>query len=130
MACAIRSALAALLPTSPPPKTPSNTDGDNPADPNQDRDKPKAPYACRRPWAELLKRVFDLNVLVRPHCGGNMRNISHIEQPEMIASILGHLGLPTTAPDIAPARAPPQFDFDLDVDGDVDTQNTAPDHCA
>jgi hypothetical protein len=43
-----------------------------------------------------------------------MRHISHIEQPDTVAHILKHLGLPTAVPPIAPARAPPLLDlFDL-----------------
>lgn len=47
-----------------------------------------------------------------------MRRISHIEQPELIAQILGHLGLRTAPPPIAPARAPPQLDLDFDTTDD------------
>ncbi len=35
------------------------------------------------------------------------RLIAHIEDPAVVARILRHLGLPTTPPPIAPARAPP-----------------------
>jgi hypothetical protein len=34
-----------------------------------------------------------------------------ITDPEPIAAILAHIGLPTTPPAIAPARAPPVDDF-------------------
>jgi len=46
-----------------------------------------------------------------------MHRISHIEDPNTIGKILGHLGLPTELPHRAPARAPPQSEFDFaDVD--------------
>jgi hypothetical protein len=64
----------------------------------------------------LLKRVFDLD-LVCGRCGARMHYISHIEDPQVIDKILGHLGLPTQMPRRAPARAPPQEAFDFaDVD--------------
>jgi hypothetical protein len=71
------------------------------------------PPRYRRPWHELLKRIFDLSVLVCPRCGSTMRRISHIEQPQTIVRILDHLGLPSQMPPIAPARAPPQQELDL-----------------
>jgi hypothetical protein len=116
----VRPALAALLPKPPAAKATSAgdvavnstepTEGDAPA-------KRDVPWSYRRPWAELLKRVFDIDdILQCPQCGSKMRNISHIEQPATIARILEHLGLPSTAPPIAPARAPPQLDLDLDAE--------------
>ena len=42
-----------------------------------------------------------------------MHRISHIEQPQVIARILDHLGLPTEPPPLAPARAPPQQELEL-----------------
>jgi hypothetical protein len=42
-----------------------------------------------------------------------MHRISHIEDPTVIAPILGHLNLPTTTPPIASARAPPQTELDF-----------------
>jgi hypothetical protein len=76
------------------------------------------PPPYRRKWAELLKRVFDLDVVTCGRCGHKMRRISHIEQPDVIEHILGHLGLPTAAPIPAAARAPPQLCIDLDIGDD------------
>jgi hypothetical protein len=53
-------------------------------------------------WAELLKRVFLLDVLRCP-CGGPRRLIAVITTPEVIFSILRCLGLV----DSVPARGPP-----------------------
>ncbi len=61
-----------------------------------------------RTWSELLKRTFAIDVLKCSACGGQMRLISHIEEPVVVTRILDHLGLPTVAPKIAGARAPPQ----------------------
>ena len=115
----VRSALASLLPKPPATKSSKSADAIEGDASDETADKRKVPYAYRRPWAELLKRVFDLNILDCPQCSSKMRNISHIEKPETIASILSHLGLPTNAPMMAPARAPPQLDFDLDGEFDA-----------
>jgi hypothetical protein len=55
-------------------------------------DLPPAPPRYRRPWHELLKRVFDFD-LVCGRRGAKMHHISHIEDPQVIDKILGHLGL-------------------------------------
>ncbi len=64
-----------------------------------------------RSWSEMLKRSFAIDVMTCSACGGQMRLISHIDEPIVIAKILGHLGLRTEAPRIHPPRAPPQQTF-------------------
>lgn len=61
-----------------------------------------------RTWSELLKRSFAIDIMVCGACGGKMRLLTHIEEPIVVTRILGHQGLPTDAPRIFPARAPPQ----------------------
>jgi len=63
------------------------------------------------PWAELLKRVFELDVLACPRCGGRMRILAAIDSPDAIHKILTCLGLPTRAPPIAPAVSPPDMAY-------------------
>ena len=53
--------------------------------------------------ARLLKRVFDID-MERCECGGNLKIISVIEQPEVIEKILTHLGLSPQPPPRTPAR--------------------------
>jgi hypothetical protein len=55
-------------------------------------------------WADLLKRVFEVDVLT---CAGSLRFLAAIEDPLVIRRILGHLGLPTALPKPLPARPPP-----------------------
>ena len=43
-------------------------------------------------WAQLLKRVFDIDV-ERCECGGQLKIIAAIEEPVVIVRILTHLGL-------------------------------------
>jgi hypothetical protein len=68
-------------------------------------------------WAELLRRVFAIDVLACSQCGGRLRFIATIEDPIVVQRILRHVGLPTEAPEPAPARPPPAstdllpFDF-------------------
>ena len=57
----------------------------------------------RMSWARLLKRVFDLDV-ERCACGGQLKIIAVIEQPEVIERILTHIGLSAQPPPRAPAR--------------------------
>ena len=60
-------------------------------------------------WAQLMMRVFELDVLACPRCGGRMRILCAIHPPDAIQKILGCLGLPTRAPPIAPAKTDEAF---------------------
>jgi hypothetical protein len=57
----------------------------------------------RYTWAELLKRVFEVDVLSCPRCGGRMRVLCAINLQPAIQKILACIGLPTRAPPIAHA---------------------------
>ena len=61
-------------------------------------------------WADLMRRVFALDVLACPRCGGRLRLIAVFESSDTTARILRHLQLPTEVPPPAPARAPPRKD--------------------
>ncbi len=54
-------------------------------------------------WSELLKRVFEIDVLECPRCGGRMRILCAINPPDAMRKILECLGLPSRAPPIFPA---------------------------
>jgi hypothetical protein len=56
-------------------------------------------------WAQLMMRVFELDVFFCPRCGGRMRVMCPINPPLAIEKILACLGLPTRAPPIAPAKS-------------------------
>lgn len=47
----------------------------------------------RQQWAVLLKKVWNVDALKCPKCGGRMKVISFIEQPSVIKRILKHLDL-------------------------------------
>jgi len=70
----------------------------------------------KREWADLMRRGFDLDVLACPRCGGRMRLLATIEDPQGIRKILAHLGLPTEVLVLSPPRPPPTRAADLVAD--------------
>ena len=69
--------------------------------------EPKTKRPSRTPWAELLQKVFAIDVFCCDRCGGRRRVISAINDAAVARKILSHVGLPTCTPDVLPARAPP-----------------------
>jgi hypothetical protein len=61
----------------------------------------------RLAWADLLRRVFAVDVLACPRCGGPMRLLASIHPPDVTQAILDCLELPSRAPPAAPAVADP-----------------------
>ncbi len=59
------------------------------------RDGDRFHWRRRYSWAELMKRVFLVDVLTCPDCGGSRRLLAFILKPSAIERILSHLGLPT-----------------------------------
>ena len=49
-------------------------------------------------WAELLKRVLEIDVMKCPECCSRMRILNAINPPDAIRKILDCLGLPTRPP--------------------------------
>ena len=56
-------------------------------------------------WAALMRRVFDLDVLACPRCGGRLRVIATVQDPAVVRTILGHLAR-ARSPE-SPGPAPP-----------------------
>jgi len=46
--------------------------------------------ALRRSWAQLIKRVYEVDPLLCPKCGGEMRIIAFIDH-DVVDAILRHL---------------------------------------
>ena len=63
-------------------------------------------------WAQLMKRVFAIDVLQCDRCGGAMRLMATIHSPEAKRKILDCLGLPSRPPPMAPAVREPALHFD------------------
>ncbi len=62
----------------------------------------------RVPWADLLEKVFAIDVLACPECGGRLRLVAFIPESEAAKRILDHLGLDATGPPAAPPRSVPE----------------------
>jgi hypothetical protein len=73
------------------------------------------------PWSELMQRTFGLDVMECEKCGGRLKFLALIEDPDAIFKILDHLGLPTEPPRPRPARPPPE-DLKLELDDFVDAE--------
>jgi hypothetical protein len=72
--------------------------------------------------AKLMARVAEDFPLACPACGGDIRLIAFVTEPEPIRKILTHAGEPLVRPPVSPARGPPtdwadpvQVHDDLDV---------------
>jgi hypothetical protein len=53
--------------------------------------KPSPPRHVAMSWARRLKRVFGVQIESCARCGGELKIIASIEEPQLIAKILSHL---------------------------------------
>ena len=67
------------------------------------RHKPLAPMS----WMQRLQRVFAIDIETCPKCGGKLRVIACIEDPDVIAAILVHIQRREAAETVTAARAAP-----------------------
>ena len=70
-----------------------------------DSGAPPAKRPRRLPWASLMRRVLDIDVLTCPKCAASMVIIAFITDPSVLTRILDYLKLPSTPPPLAPARS-------------------------
>ena len=61
-------------------------------------------YVPSKGWAEMIRKVYEVDPLRCPTCGGQMRIISFIEQPKIIDRIIAHLELTFEAERPPPPR--------------------------
>ena len=68
-----------------------------------------APPAGRRHWgwAQLMQRAFGVEVLACARCGGRLRLVATVGDPQVIRAILESLGLPAEVPERDPPPPPP-----------------------
>jgi hypothetical protein len=57
----------------------------------------------------LLRRIFEVDPLLCPQCGGAMRIIAFLTEPAVIDRILTHLRTRAHRAHAAPARDPPSL---------------------
>jgi hypothetical protein len=68
--------------------------------------EPEAVREAKRRWANLLRRIFEVDPLVCPRCGEEMRIVAFITEPKTIDKILEHLRRTQTSR--RRQRAPPR----------------------
>ena len=71
---------------------------------SEPEDSLAAPRTRNYSWVELMRRVFEVDVLECPACQGPMRVLAAIHPPEARRAILDCLGLPSRAPPVSPAK--------------------------
>jgi len=65
----------------------------------------KTSFKPSRGWAEIIKKVYEVDPLLCPKCGGQMSIISFIEEHKVIDKIIDHLKLTFKAERPPPAQA-------------------------
>ena len=50
-------------------------------------------YGPSKGWADMIRKVYEIDPLLCPSCGGKMSIISFIEEPKTIDRIISHLKL-------------------------------------
>ncbi len=50
-------------------------------------------YMPSKGWAGMIRKVYEVDPLLCPTCGGRMRIIAFIDDPKAIDRIIGHLKL-------------------------------------
>jgi hypothetical protein len=58
---------------------------------------------------EMLARIYEVFPLTCRQCGAQMRVVAFLTEAAPMQRILNHIGEPSTAPKIAPARGPPSW---------------------
>jgi len=53
----------------------------------------EGPFIPSKGWAEMIKKVYEIDPLICPKCGGTMRIVSFIEDHKVIDKIIKHLNL-------------------------------------
>ena len=61
----------------------------------------------------MLKRVFDKEIQACSKCGGQIKVISSVHNPQVIKKILSHIGENSKVPEVSPPRGPPETEESL-----------------
>ncbi len=70
----------------------------------EERVDPELSKNAKSAWARLIKQVYEVDPMLCPKCGGEMRIMAIIEEDEVIEKILRHLKHWDPRP---PSQAPP-----------------------
>jgi hypothetical protein len=70
----------------------------------------EAPNARHWAWAALMRRAFEIDVLACPRCGGRLRLLATVEDPDAIRAILAAVAVSRE-----PAERAPPFAASLDI---------------
>jgi hypothetical protein len=81
-----------------PPVSSSDANGPDDHEARTEIGTPGRRYA----WADLMRRVFALDVLECPECRGRLRVLAAIHPPDTTRAILDCLGLPSRPPPLTP----------------------------
>ena len=76
------------------------------ADANGELTRP--PGSRHYAWAALMRRAFDVDVLACPRCGGRLRLLATVEDPDAIRAILAAVAVSGDLADRAPPTAAAQ----------------------
>jgi len=77
------------------------------SDASGEADAPKRTKGGYRPWADLLRRTFAVDVLECPTCKGRMKLVAMVADSKSIARYLAAIGEPSEVPARSPSRGPP-----------------------
>ena len=53
----------------------------------------ETPFVPRKGWAEMIRKVYEVDPILCPNCGGQMRITAFIEDYTVIDKIIRHLKL-------------------------------------
>ena len=65
----------------------------------------EASFIPSRGWAEMIRKVYEIDPLICPKCGGTMRIVSFIKDHKVIDKIIDHLKLTFKAERPPPPQA-------------------------
>jgi hypothetical protein len=101
----VRKKQGILKPGEPPEQVPANIEIIDVSD----YQPPRMPS---KKWRECIKKIYEVDPLCCPKCGGEMKIISFIDEYQIIKQILEHHGLWVQKP----SRDPPGRDFSPEND--------------
>ncbi len=84
-----------------------NSSNDNQSEPRE-QDQSDGHRQRRLSWAKMIQKVYEIDPLLCPFCGGEVKILSFIIKPKTIKKILDSMDLPSQKP-VPLAHSPPLF---------------------